>query len=101
MTKNKKNPKIDVYISKVKRWQEEMEKLRTIILYCGLAEELKWGKPAYTFQESNIVIIQGFKEYCALLFFKGVLLKDPNGIQKKPGRIRGWGARSVLPVFGK
>jgi uncharacterized protein YdeI (YjbR/CyaY-like superfamily) len=68
-----------------------MEKLRMIILDCGLTEELKWGKPCYTFptsvgrQESNIVIIQGFKAYCALLFFKGVLLKDPNGILKKTG----------------
>src|SRR3977135_1099550 len=56
-----------------------------IILNCGLTEELKWGKPCYTFQNSNIVIIQGFKEYCALLFFKGVLLNDPNGILKKTG----------------
>ena len=85
MTKNKMNPKVDVFLSKAKKWHEEMEKLRMIILDCGLTEELKWGKPAYTFQESNIVIIQGFKEYCALLFFKGVLLKDPNGILKKTG----------------
>jgi uncharacterized protein YdeI (YjbR/CyaY-like superfamily) len=56
-----------------------------IILNCGLTEELKWGKPCYTFQESNIVIIQGFKEFCALLFCKGALLNDPNGILEKPG----------------
>jgi len=74
------NPKIDVFLSKAKKWQEEFEKLRMIILDCQLTEELKWGKPCYTFQKSNIVIIQGFKEYCALLFFKGALLNDPNGI---------------------
>lgn len=62
-----------------------MEKLRMIILDCHLTEELKWGKPCYTFQKSNIVIIQGFKEYCALMFFKGALLNDPNGILVKPG----------------
>jgi len=76
---------IDVYLSKAKKWQEEFEKLRMIILDCGLTEELKWGKPCYTFQKSNIVIIQGFKEYCALMFCKGALLNDPNGILKKPG----------------
>jgi uncharacterized protein YdeI (YjbR/CyaY-like superfamily) len=86
MTKrNKMNPKVDVYLSKAKKWQEVMEKLRVIILDCQLTEELKWGKPCYTFQKSNIVIIQGFKEYCALMFFKGALLNDPNGILIKPG----------------
>ncbi len=80
MTKNKINPKVDWYFSKVKKWQEEIEKLRTIVLDCGLTEELKWGVPCYTFQESNIVLIHVFKEYCALLFFKGVLLKDTKGI---------------------
>ena len=80
MTKNKMNPKVDVYISKAKKWQEEFEKLRMIILDCQLTEEFKWGKPCYTFQESNIVLIHGFKEYCALLFFKGALLNDANGI---------------------
>jgi uncharacterized protein YdeI (YjbR/CyaY-like superfamily) len=74
------NPKIDVFISKAKKWQEEFEKLRMIILDCQLTEELKWGCPCYTFRNSNIVLIHGFKEYCALLFFKGVLLKDSNGI---------------------
>ncbi len=74
------NPKVDFYFSKAKNWQEEFEKLRTIILDCGLTEELKWGQPCYTFQKSNIVLIHGFKEYCALLFFKGALLNDPNGI---------------------
>ena len=74
------NPKVDGYLRKAKKWQEEMEKLRKIILDCGLTEELKWGHPCYTFQKSNIVLIHGFKEYCALLFFKGALLKDANGI---------------------
>ncbi|HWV99224.1 MAG TPA: YdeI/OmpD-associated family protein [Candidatus Acidoferrum sp.] len=79
------NAKVDGYLRKSKQWQEEMKKLRMIILDCQLTEELKWGKPCYTFQESNVVIIQGFKEFCALLFCKGALLKDPNGILKKPG----------------
>jgi uncharacterized protein YdeI (YjbR/CyaY-like superfamily) len=74
------NPKVDFYFNKAKKWQEEIEKLRTIVLDCGLTEELKWGVPCYTFQKSNIVLIHVFKEYCALLFFKGVLLKDTKGI---------------------
>ena len=74
------NPKVDEYLSKVQKWQDEFYKLRTIVLDCGLTEELKWGNPCYTFQKSNIVLMHGFKEYCALLFFKGALLKDTNGI---------------------
>jgi uncharacterized protein YdeI (YjbR/CyaY-like superfamily) len=74
------NPKLEFFFSKAKKWKLEFEKLRTIILECGLAEELRWGKPCYTFQQSNIVLIHGFKEYCAVLFFKGALLKDPKGI---------------------
>ena len=74
------NPKVDFYFSKAKKWQEEIKKLRVIVLDCGLAEELKWGVPCYTFQKNNIVLIHVFKEYCALLFFKGALLHDPNGI---------------------
>ena len=85
MTKSKTNPKVDVFFSKAKKWRPEMEQLRMILLDCQLAEELKWGKPCYMFQESNIIVIQGFKAYCALLFFKGVLLKDPNGILVKTG----------------
>jgi len=80
MKKIRMNPKVDVFLSKAKQWQEEFEKLRMIILDCQLTEELKWGKPCYTFQKSNIVIIQGFKEYCALLFVKGALLNDAKGI---------------------
>ena len=74
------NPKVDWFFAKDTKWQKEYEKLRTIILDCGLIEELKWGCPCYTFQNTNIVLIHGFKEYCALLFFKGALLNDPNGI---------------------
>ena len=74
------NPKVDWYFSKDTKWQKEYEKLRTIILDCGLTEELKWGCPCYTFQKRNIVLIHGFKEYCALLFFKGALLSDANNI---------------------
>jgi|SRR5581483_4236204 len=77
---NRMNPKVDFFFSKATKWQDEFKKLRMIVLDCGLAEELKWGKPCYTFQESNIVLIHGFKEYCALLFFKGALLKDAKGI---------------------
>ena len=77
---NKMNPKVDFYFSKAKKWQEELEKLRMILLDCQLTEELKWGVPCYTFQKSNIVLIHVFKEYCALLFFKGALLNDTHGI---------------------
>jgi uncharacterized protein YdeI (YjbR/CyaY-like superfamily) len=82
---NRMNPKVDVHLSRAKKWQEEMEKLRMILLHCQLTEELKWGKPCYTFQKSNIIIIIGLKEYCALMFCKGVLLNDANGILVKPG----------------
>lgn len=74
------NSKVDFYFSKAKKWKEEFEALRTIILDCGLIEELKWGQPCYTFEKKNIVLIHGFKEYCAFLFFKGALLKDAKGI---------------------
>jgi uncharacterized protein YdeI (YjbR/CyaY-like superfamily) len=79
------NPKVDVYLSKAKKWQEELAKLRMIILACPLTEELKWGKPCYTFQKHNIVIILPLKEHCALLFCKGALLNDAKGILIKPG----------------
>jgi uncharacterized protein YdeI (YjbR/CyaY-like superfamily) len=74
------NPKVDGYLRRAKKWQEEFEKLRMIILDCQLTEELKWGVPCYTLEKRNIVLIHGFKEYCALLFFKGALLKDAKGI---------------------
>ncbi|MCB0634388.1 MAG: YdeI/OmpD-associated family protein [Lewinella sp.] len=93
------NPKIDNYLAegcgrcplggtpqcKVHNWEEELTRLRDIILDCGLTEELKWGVPCYTFQESNILIMSAFKEYCAVSFFKGVLLQDAAGILDKPG----------------
>jgi uncharacterized protein YdeI (YjbR/CyaY-like superfamily) len=77
---NSMNPKVDFYFNKSKQWQEELEKLRKIVLDCGLTEELKWGVPCYTFQKRNIVLIHVFKEYCALLFFKGALLTDTHRI---------------------
>jgi len=93
MTKSGMNPSVDFYFSKAKNWQEELEQLRMIVLDCGLTEELKWGCPCYTypsgsssraggkaFQQTNIVLIHVFKEYCALLFFKGALIKDTRGI---------------------
>jgi uncharacterized protein YdeI (YjbR/CyaY-like superfamily) len=74
------NPKVDFYFNKAKKWQKEMEKLRTIALDCHLVEELKWGCPCYTFEKSNIVLIHAFKDYCAFLFFKGALIKDAKKI---------------------
>jgi uncharacterized protein YdeI (YjbR/CyaY-like superfamily) len=74
------NPKVDGFSRTAKKWREEFAKLRMICLDCGLTEKLKWGKPCYTYQESNIVLMHGFKDYCALLFFKGALLKDPKRI---------------------
>jgi len=74
------NSKVDWFFDKATKWQKEYQKLRMIVLDCGLTEELKWGCPCYTFENSNIVLIHGFKEYCALLFFKGVLLNDADGI---------------------
>ncbi|MFB8374318.1 YdeI/OmpD-associated family protein [Paenibacillus taichungensis] len=80
MTTNKTNPKVDEYLNKTKKWKEESEKLREIVLSCGLTEDFKWMHPCYTLENKNIVIIHGFKEYCALLFHKGALLKDEQGI---------------------
>jgi len=80
MTNSRKNPKVDEYLSKAKKWKEESEKLRKIILDCELTEEFKWMHPCYTFEKKNIVLIHGFKEYCALLFHKGALLKDTHAI---------------------
>jgi len=74
------NPKVDFFFNKAKKWQEEYEKLRTIVLDCGLTEELRWGCPCYAFEKKNVVLIHGFKDYCALLFMKGALLSDDNGI---------------------
>jgi len=74
------NPKVDEFLSNSKKWRKEFEQLRLIVLDCGLTEEFKWMHPCYTYQKKNIVLIHGFKEYCALLFHKGTLIKDPNDI---------------------
>lgn len=80
MAKNRTNPKADFFFAKAKQWQDEYQRLRTIILDCGLDEVLKWGCPCYVVDGRNVVLIHGFKDYCALLFFKGALLKDSEGI---------------------
>ena len=80
MTKSGMNPKVDFYFNKAEKWQKEIKKLRVIALDCNLIEELKWGCPCYSYQKNNIVLIHVFKEYCALLFFKGALLNDDHGI---------------------
>ena len=74
------NPKVDAFLKRTKEWQEEFKQLRALILSSDLTEELKWGYPCYSFEGTNVVLMHGFKEYCALLFFKGALLKDPKGI---------------------
>ena len=79
------NPKVDWFFTKASKWQEEYLELRMLILDSGLTEELKWGVPCYTLENNNILLMHGFKEYCALLFFKGALLNDSNGILIKPG----------------
>jgi uncharacterized protein YdeI (YjbR/CyaY-like superfamily) len=79
------NAKVDEFLRKAKQWRAETKKLREILLSQSLTEELKWGKPCYAFGQSNVVLIQGFKEYCALLFCKGALLKDARGVLVKPG----------------
>lgn len=80
MAKSSKSPRVDFFFNNDSKWQKEYDKLRNIVLDCGLTEELKWGCPCYLYQKSNIVLIHGFKDYCALLFFKGALLQDGEGI---------------------
>jgi uncharacterized protein YdeI (YjbR/CyaY-like superfamily) len=80
MTNSRMNPKVDEFLSKAKKWKPEFEKLRNIVLDCELTEEFKWMHPCYTYEKKNIVLIHGFKEYCALLFHKGALLQDAHGI---------------------
>ncbi|MEE3952369.1 YdeI/OmpD-associated family protein [Peribacillus frigoritolerans] len=80
MTKSKTNPKVDEFLGKAQKWKEEYETLRNIVLDCELTEELKWMHPCYTFENKNIVLIHGFKEYCAILFHKGALLQDAHGL---------------------
>ncbi len=78
------NPKVDAFLARATKWQAEITKLRTIMLDCGLTEEVKWGKPCYTFQDANVVLILPFKDTCALLFTKGALLKDSHGFLIQP-----------------
>jgi uncharacterized protein YdeI (YjbR/CyaY-like superfamily) len=99
------NPKVDWFFDKTTQWQEEYGKLRMICLDCGLTEELKWGQPCYTLNNANIVLIHGFKEYCALLLFKGALLKDPSGILiqqtenvQSPRQIRFTSAKEIVKL---
>ena len=86
MTTNKANPKVDAFIANAKTWQEELKKLRSILLDSELTEEFKWSQPCYTFQGKNVIVISGMKESCALAFFKGVLLKDIHGVLTRPGQ---------------
>ena len=79
-TKTETNPKVDAFIGREKKWQKEYVELRKIVLDCQLTEDLKWGVPCYAFEGKNVVLMHGFKEYCALLFMNGVLLKDPKKI---------------------
>ncbi|OJV13049.1 MAG: hypothetical protein BGO21_04795 [Dyadobacter sp. 50-39] len=79
------NAKVDAYVVQARQWQEVIEQLRAIALDCGLTEEFKWGKPCYSFEGTNIVVIQGFKAYCAILFMKGYLLSDPENVLIKTG----------------
>ncbi|HSJ03090.1 MAG: YdeI family protein [Verrucomicrobium sp.] len=84
MKKNDTHPQVDAFLSKAKTWREEMEKLRSILLNSELTEDMKWGKPCYTVQDKNVVLIIPFKESCALLFSKGALLKDKKGLLIQP-----------------
>jgi uncharacterized protein YdeI (YjbR/CyaY-like superfamily) len=80
------NPKVEAYLSRVKSWRSEIETLRTILLDCGLDEDLKWGKLCFSYEGSNVAIIQPFKEHCSLMYFKGVLLKDTHGLLRSQGQ---------------
>ncbi|ATY83878.1 hypothetical protein CVV65_01930 [Kyrpidia spormannii] len=80
MAERRTNPKVDEFLRKADKWRKEFEALRSIALECDLTEDFKWGVPCYTFQNKNIVLVHGFKEYCALLFVKGALLRDPHGV---------------------
>ncbi|MBC1271680.1 YdeI/OmpD-associated family protein [Listeria booriae] len=80
MAEQKTNPKVEEYVNKAKKWQAEYKQLRAYALDCDLSEDIKWKHPCFMYEDNNIVLAHGFKEYCALLFMKGVLMKDPNGI---------------------
>jgi len=79
------NPKVDAFLLNAKKWREELTILRSIVIDSGLGEELKWGAPCYVRDQANVIIIQGFKDYFALLFFKGALMEDPQDLLQKPG----------------
>ena len=79
------NPKVDAFVGRAKAWQGEMQKVRSILLDCGLDEEIKWGKPCFSFEGKNVAIIQPFKEHCSLMFFKGALLQDTHGLLRSQG----------------
>lgn len=79
------NPKVDAFLIKAKQWREELTILRSIVMDSGLGEELKWGAPCYVHEKANVIIIQGFKDYFALMFFKGALMEDPQDLLRKPG----------------
>lgn len=83
---SQKNPKVEAFLNRAKAWQGEMQKLRAILLECGLEEDLKWGKPCFSFEGKNIAILQPFKAFCSLMFFKGALLKDPRGLLRSQGQ---------------
>lgn len=79
------DPKVEAFLGRAKAWRGEMQKLRTTLLGCGLDEALKWGKPCFAFEGSNVAIIQPFKQHCALMFFKGALLRDTHGLLRSQG----------------
>lgn len=79
------SPKVDAFVNRAKTWRGEMQKLRSILLECGLDEELKWGKPCFAFEDKNVAIIQPFKEHCSLMFFKGALFEDTHGLLRSQG----------------
>jgi uncharacterized protein YdeI (YjbR/CyaY-like superfamily) len=79
------NPKVDAFLLNTKKWREELTVLRSIVMDSGLGEELKWGAPCYVHEQANVIIMQGFKDYFALMFFKGALMKDPQDLLRKPG----------------
>jgi uncharacterized protein YdeI (YjbR/CyaY-like superfamily) len=83
---SKKNPKVDAFLSRAKRWRGEMQKLRSALLDAGLEEDIKWGKPCFMFEGANVAIIQPFKEHCSLMFFKGSLLRDTHGLLRSQGK---------------
>jgi uncharacterized protein YdeI (YjbR/CyaY-like superfamily) len=82
---SEQNPKVDAFLGRAKAWRGEMQKLRSILLESGLDEDLKWGKPCFSFEGSNVAIIQPFKEHCSVMFFKGALLEDRHGLLRSQG----------------